>query len=109
MELGWIDNYDSIGALILAPGTGETGMEALGEILKGDVNPSGKTVDTYVYDLTATPNYNNTGNFAYSNVDDLKEAFTEADDAYQGWHREQEALSVQNMRTAISTGGTGLL
>ena len=84
MELSWVENYDSIGALILAPGTGETGMAALGEILKGDVNPSGKTVDTYVYDLTAAPNYNNTGNFAYSNVEDLKEAFTEADDAYQG-------------------------
>ena len=84
MELGWVENYDSIGALILAPGTGETGMAALGEILSGDVNPSGRTVDTYVYDLTAAPGYNNTGNFAYNNVEDLKEAFTEADEAYQG-------------------------
>lgn len=84
MELGWVENYDSIGAVILAPGTGETGMAALGEILSGAVNPSGRTVDTYVYDLTATPVYNNVGNFSYTNVEDLKAAFTEADEAYQG-------------------------
>ena len=28
MELDWVDNYDSIGAVILAPGTGQTGMES---------------------------------------------------------------------------------
>lgn len=42
MELDWVDNYDSIGAVILAPGTGQTGMAALGEIINGSVNPSGK-------------------------------------------------------------------
>ncbi|MDD3219618.1 MAG: glycoside hydrolase family 3 N-terminal domain-containing protein [Lachnospiraceae bacterium] len=84
MELGWVDQYEQIGAVILAPGTGATGMEALGEILNGSVNPSGRTVDTYVYDLTDTPTYNNFGSFLYNNVDDLKAALTEADVAYQG-------------------------
>ena len=84
MELGWVEEYDSIGAVILAPGTGATGMGALGDILSGAVNPSGKTVDTYVYDLTATPAYHNTGDFSYTNVEALKAELTEADDAYQG-------------------------
>ena len=84
MELGWVDQYDSIGAVILAPGTGETGMAALGEILNGDVNPSGKTVDTYVYDLTQTPTYNNYGSFLFNNVEDLQKEFTKADMDYQG-------------------------
>lgn len=84
MELGWVNEYESIGAVIQTPGTGATGMEALGKIINGEVNPSGKTADTYVYDLTATPNYNNTGNFTFTNVDDLTEAFTEADEAFQG-------------------------
>lgn len=84
MELGWVDEYESIGAVIQTPGTGATGMEALGKIISGEVNPSGKTADTYVYDLTATPNYNNTGNFIFTNVDDLTEAFMEADEAFQG-------------------------
>ena len=84
MELGWVDEYDSIGSVILAPGTGATGMAALGEILNGSVNPSGRTVDTYVYDLKATPTYNNYGNFVFNNVEDLKAEITEADVAYQG-------------------------
>lgn len=34
---------------------GETGIMALGRILNGDVNPSGKTVDTYARDFMAIP------------------------------------------------------
>ena len=84
MELGWTRDYPQIGAVILAPGAGNTGLAGLGEIISGAVNPSGHTVDTYVYDLTATPTWNNFGNFAYSNVDDFKKAVAEADGAYEG-------------------------
>lgn len=84
MELGWVNDYEQIGAVILAPGTGASGMAALGDILNGTVNPSGRTVDTYVYDLTKTPYYNNIGNFTYNNVTDLQAALTEKDPAYQG-------------------------
>ena len=72
MELGWLDQYDSIkGALVMA-GPGQTGFNALGEILMGNVNPSAKMVDTYVYDLTATPTWNNFGHFAYDNVSEFE-------------------------------------
>ncbi len=84
MELGWVDDYPQIGAVIFAPGAGNTGLAGLGEIMAGSVNPSGKTVDTFVKDLTATPTWNNFGNFAYSNVDDLKNAIAAADGAYEG-------------------------
>lgn len=87
MELGWVEEYDNIGAVILAPGTGATGMTALGEILNGTVNPSGKTVDTYVYDLTAVPNFNNStnsGNHLYQNVADLTKVLAREDTTSQG-------------------------
>ena len=84
MELGWVDQHDSIGAVLLVPGTGASAMEALGSILCGDVNPSGRTVDTYVYDLFSTPTANNTGNFTFNNVSDLQAEFLAADDAFQG-------------------------
>ena len=71
MELGWVDKYPSIKAVILAPGPGQTGFNALGDILTGTVNPSGKTIDTYVYDLTASPSFNNIGDFKYTNMDDV--------------------------------------
>lgn len=84
MELGWVDEYEQIGAVILAPGAGATGFAALGEIINGSVNPSGKTVDTYVKDLMKTPYINNFGNLAYTNVDDLKVQIAAADGAYEG-------------------------
>lgn len=87
MELGWVEDYDAIGAVILAPGTGTTGMEALGKIINGEVNPSGKTVDTYVYDLTNTPTWNNSGNSGnniYTNTGDLQRMLAREDNTYQG-------------------------
>ena len=84
MELGWVDEHPEIGAVIYAPGPGATGFAALGEIIKGDVNPSGRTADTFVKDLTATPTYNNFGAFAYANVDDIKKANVEADPGSEG-------------------------
>ena len=83
MELGFVNDYDSIGAVLLAPGTGRTAMNGLGKILKGTVNPSGRTVETYVYDQKATPSYNNNGNFTYDNVDDLLAQYTEYDPAFE--------------------------
>lgn len=84
MELGWVDEYEQIGAVILAPGTGASGFAALGEIINGTVNPSGKTVDTFVRDLTATPYYNNIGNHSYNNVKDLNDQGVAADPSSMG-------------------------
>ena len=71
MELGWVNKYPSIKAVILAPGPGQTGFNALGNIITGKVNPSGRTIDTFVADLTATPSFNNIGEFQYTNLGDV--------------------------------------
>ena len=71
MELGWVNEYPAIKGVVYCPGTGQSGFDALGEILAGKVNPSGKTVDTFVADLTATPCYNNFGSTYYTNMDDV--------------------------------------
>ncbi len=87
MELGWVEEYDNIGAVILAPGTGATGMTALGEILNGSVNPSGHTTDTYLYDLTQAPTWNhsgNSGNYWYSNTKDLVKQLARLDNTFNG-------------------------
>lgn len=84
MELGWTDDYEKIDAVLLAPGAGASGFAALGDILNGSVNPSGKTADTFVKDLFATPYIYHIGNLPYSNVDDLKRQIAEADGAYEG-------------------------
>ena len=70
MELGFINEYSQIKSAIWCPGTGQSGFEALGEIVAGTVNPSGKTSDTFVADLIATPTWNNFGYFKYDNMDE---------------------------------------
>lgn len=87
MELDWVDDYESIGAVLLMPGTGTTGMKALGNILNGTVNPSGKTADTYAKDLLSAPNINhsgNSGNHLYTNVADLTKTLARKDNTFNG-------------------------
>jgi beta-glucosidase len=69
-ELGWVEDYEQIKGVFLCPGTGQSGFDGFGRVVAGEVNPSGKTVDTYVYDLTSTPTWNNIGNFIYDNMDE---------------------------------------
>lgn len=68
MELGFLKDYSQIKSAIWCPGTGQSGFEGLGEIVSGSVNPSAKTSDTFVTDLTATPDYQNFGSFVYDNM-----------------------------------------
>ena len=79
-----MDEYEEIGAVLLAPGAGNTGFAALGEIMNGSVNPSGKTADTYVRDLLNTPYINNIGNHSYNNVEDLNQQMVKDDPAALG-------------------------
>ena len=70
---------DKIDGVFLMPGTGTTGVMALGEILSGSVNPSGHTVDTYATDFTAAPSFQNFGDNSKDNGDlMLKEDGTSA-------------------------------
>ena len=71
MELGFVNEYPQIKSVLYCPGTGQTGFDGLGEILAGIVNPSGKTADTFVADLLATPTANNFGDFDYTNMSEF--------------------------------------
>lgn len=70
-ELNWVYDYPQIKSVLLCPGTGQCGFDGLGRIITGAVNPSGKTVDTYVTDLKNTPWWNNFGDFKYTNTDEF--------------------------------------
>ncbi len=68
MELGFLDNpdhyaySDNIDACLWMGTPGNTGVMALGRILTGEVNPSGRTVDIYARDFKQDPTWNNFGN-----------------------------------------------
>ena len=70
MELGFLEEY-GVDAAVYTPCPGQNGFDAVGLVLAGEVNPSGKTVDTFLYDLFNTPIANNFGQFMYDNMDEF--------------------------------------
>ena len=70
-ELGFCEDFPQIQGVIWAGGPGNVGFTALGEILAGTVNPSGRTNDTFVYDMTQTPYWNNAEKRDYANMLDM--------------------------------------
>ncbi|KFI91901.1 glycosyl hydrolase family 3, N-terminal domain protein [Bifidobacterium saguini DSM 23967] len=71
LQFDFLANYPQIKSVLWCPPAGQTGFNALGDILAGKVNPSGKTSDTFLKNVRSTPTLNNIGNFPYDNVDDL--------------------------------------
>ena len=68
-ELGFVEEFDKISAVVLLPGgPGQNGFNAVGELLTGKRNFSGKLADTYIYDMTKAPTWNNFGHFQYANM-----------------------------------------
>lgn len=96
MELGFLEDKNVDAALWIG-GPGSTGCVAVGEVLGGAINPSGRLVDTYAYDLTTAPAYYNAGDFTYtSNGEDTSEHYVEyAEGIYVGY-RYYETRYVDN-------------
>ena len=61
LELDWVNDYANIKSIVLAP----SGLSSLPEILSGEVNPSGRTVDTFAADALASPAAQNFGDYQY--------------------------------------------
>lgn len=98
LELDWTEEYEQIKSVLLCAGAGATGFNALGNIISGEINPSGKTADTWVKDLDQAPYINNIGHFAYTNTQDVEDA------AKQAWERADGIVSFVNYTEGIYTG-----
>ncbi len=98
LELDWTEEYQQIKSVLLCAGAGATGFNALGNIISGEINPSGKTADTWVKDLDQAPYINNIGHFAYTNTQDVEDA------AKQAWERADGTVSFVNYTEGIYTG-----
>ena len=69
-QFDFLNDYPQIQSVVWCPPAGQTGFSALGEVLAGETNPSGKTSDTFLKNLTKSVSYNNFGKFEYTNMAD---------------------------------------
>lgn len=68
MQLDYLNDpaySDKINAVVWMGFSGENGTSALGEIMNGTTNPSGRTPDTYATDFKKDPTWNNFGEHRY--------------------------------------------
>lgn len=98
LELDWTNDYEQIKGVLLCAGAGSTGFNALGNVIAGNINPSGKTADTWLKDLHQAPYFNNIGHFAYTNTEEVEAAAKEA------WERADGIVSFVNYTEGIYTG-----
>ena len=68
MQLGFLKDHPQIRAALWVPAPGNVGFDSLGEILSGRINPSGRTTDTFLYDMRKAPWWNNAAATDYENL-----------------------------------------
>ncbi|WP_456278752.1 glycoside hydrolase family 3 N-terminal domain-containing protein [Bacillus sp. AK128] len=69
LELGFVDEYPSIQSVLWVGTPGPFGTNSLAKVLSGELNPSGRITDTYVYDVESSPASENFGDYQYENLD----------------------------------------
>ena len=77
MELPIIEEYEQIKSVLWCPSPGQNGFNALGEILNGTVNPSGRPADTFPKSMMNDPYWNNFGDFQFDNMAEFTIADTD--------------------------------
>lgn len=71
LEVKWLDEY-KVDACMLIGGPGNsTGFRGVSDLLVGNVNPSGKLVDTYASNSLSAPATQNIGEYAYTNKSEV--------------------------------------
>ena len=75
MDMSWLKNYDSIKAAMIMWLPGEVAADSVGKVISGEINPSGKLVDTIAYNLEDHPSNVNFGNYQYTGVSGIPSYF----------------------------------
>ena len=71
MEIGDLESDDKVDAVLWIGSLGQTGADAVGELLNGTVAPSGHLTDTYAYDSLGAPSIANSGSYSIANSSEM--------------------------------------
>ncbi len=94
VEMGELADDSDIDAILWIGNPGAKGLEAMAEVLVGEVNPSGRTVDIWVADHTADPTYVNVLNGTYGNSDLISKDYYEYEEGiYMGYRYYETAAA----------------
>lgn len=103
MELGDLEDDDEIDGILWIGHTGNTGIMALGKILNGEVNPSGRLVDVYAANFKQDPTWYNFGDMSQLNPVSSTEQGGPGGPGGPGGGRSIEALAESGSTGATET------
>ena len=107
MEIGpLVSGEYEVDAILAVGSIGSTAANAIGHILAGTVNPSGRTVDTWAADFTKDPTFLNFGSNPYTDVSNYYPA-AEGDTAYFIEYEEGIYLGYRYYETAYVEAQAG--
>ncbi len=103
LHCGFLED-DDISAALYVGGTGQSGATAIPRILKGEVNPSGKTADTYAYTNTYDPAI---ANITVTNIERDYDSAQYMEDIYFGYKWYETADAMNYFATVDNQYGNG--
>ena len=117
LQLGFLKDIEGVDACLYAGYTGTQGSVGLPKILFGDVSPSGKTADTFPYDIKSSPVYNyigleNTGTYSnpYDDKNDRHADYVEGIYVGYKWYETADEMGVwDDVDNAYGKGYEGVV
>lgn len=104
MDMSWLDDYDSIKAAMIMWLPGEVATDSVGKVLSGEVNPSGKLVDTVSYDIEDHPASENFGNYMYKNIIGIPKYFVNYQEGIYVGYRYFETFAPEKVQYPFGYG-----
>ncbi len=100
LECGFLEEYPSIKGAMFVGFMARTGMRSVVRLLRGELNPSGRTVDTWYYHTQDHPASKNSGDFKYQNAKN-RYLLMYKEDIYVGYRYTETFLSEEEYRKKV--------
>ena len=104
MDMSWLNDYDSIKAAMIMWLPGEVATDSVGKVLSGEINPSGKLVDTIAYNLEDHPANMNFGSYTYKGIFGIPKYFVNYNEGIYVGYRYFETLAPEKVMYPFGFG-----